>query len=358
MKRATCAVLSISLVATGCATSSADIATAYVSPLQYQSYDCDQIIAETRRLEQRVQELGGRLDEAASNDKAITGVGLILFWPALFALGGTKQQEAEYARLKGEYEALQQAAVQKKCARQSSAGSAPAAPAAGAAPAQTGIAGATASATLDSSIPRIPGNDLRVATRTLSLGDGEWVDLASVESQLLASTQPSSSAGAMYSGNAREVKTLKKTVAEAVGGGLGRVLVVSTNISRQTGLASWNVEPCKAPDTRFNEKLSPSFDLPECLYVRRITSMISAPGDLSTAVAMANASRLSVAPVYFEVGYAKYTDSGYLEVTAFLPSTQVADDGLAMSWGRTLARSMRPLAQGTLTRAMLPPAQF
>ena len=87
----------------------------YVSPVQYQTYDCDQIAAESQRLTARVQQLGGRLDEAASNDKTIMGVGLILFWPVLFALGGTKQQEAEYARLKGEAEALQQAAVAKKC---------------------------------------------------------------------------------------------------------------------------------------------------------------------------------------------------------------------------------------------------
>lgn len=63
----------------------------------------------------RLTELGGRLDQAASNDKTITGVGVILFWPALFALGGTKQQEAEFSRLKGEYEALQKTAVDKKC---------------------------------------------------------------------------------------------------------------------------------------------------------------------------------------------------------------------------------------------------
>jgi hypothetical protein len=83
--------------------------------MQYQNYDCDQLGAEAARLTTRVQQLGGRLDEAASNDKAITGVGAILFWPALFALGGTKQQEAEYGRLKGEAEAVQQAAVFKKC---------------------------------------------------------------------------------------------------------------------------------------------------------------------------------------------------------------------------------------------------
>lgn len=99
----------------GCATSSKDIASTYVSPVQYQGYDCDQIAAENQRLASRVSQLGGRLDEASSNDKAIMGVGLVLFWPALFALGGTKQQEAEYARLKGEHDALQQAAVAKKC---------------------------------------------------------------------------------------------------------------------------------------------------------------------------------------------------------------------------------------------------
>lgn len=42
--------------------------------------------------------------------------GIILFWPALFFLeGGDGPQAAEYSRLKGEREALQQALVQKKC---------------------------------------------------------------------------------------------------------------------------------------------------------------------------------------------------------------------------------------------------
>src|ERR1043166_7578824 len=112
MKRFLCASVAL---ATGCATASKDIAPNYISPLQYQSYTCEQISAEGARIQTRVTQLGGRLDEAASNDKAITGVGLVLFWPALFFLGGTKQQEAEYARLTGEYQALQQTAVQKSC---------------------------------------------------------------------------------------------------------------------------------------------------------------------------------------------------------------------------------------------------
>lgn len=99
----------------GCATASKDVATTYVSPTQYQPYDCQQLAAEAQRLQVRFTELGGRLDQAASNDKTLTGVGIILFWPALFALGGTKSQEAEYGRLRGEYEAVQQASIQKKC---------------------------------------------------------------------------------------------------------------------------------------------------------------------------------------------------------------------------------------------------
>lgn len=115
MKKPIAAILSVAIVLAGCATASKDIAANYVSPMQYQSYDCDQLASEAQRIQVRVNQLGGRLDEAASNDKTITGVGIILFWPALFALGGTKQQEAEYARLKGEYDAVQQAAVVKKC---------------------------------------------------------------------------------------------------------------------------------------------------------------------------------------------------------------------------------------------------
>lgn len=103
------------LLISGCATSSDKIAAAYVSPMQYQSFDCDQIAAEGSRLNQRVMSLQGQVDKAASNDKALTGVGVILFFPVLFALGGNQHQEAEYGRLKGEYEALQQSSIIKKC---------------------------------------------------------------------------------------------------------------------------------------------------------------------------------------------------------------------------------------------------
>lgn len=115
MKTTVAATICLALSLSGCATASGELVPTYVSPMQFQAYDCAQLSAESQRISTRVQQLGGRLDAAAANDKAIAGVGAILFWPALFALGGTKQQEADYSRLKGEYDAVQQSAILKKC---------------------------------------------------------------------------------------------------------------------------------------------------------------------------------------------------------------------------------------------------
>jgi len=116
MKRLTAALLCVTMAQYGCATSSKNIATTYVTPMQYQAYDCDQLLSELLRIQGRISDLGGRLDSAAANDVLIAAATVILFWPAAFALGGTKQQEAEYARLKGEYDSISKALVMKKCA--------------------------------------------------------------------------------------------------------------------------------------------------------------------------------------------------------------------------------------------------
>lgn len=101
----------------GCASSPKNIEATYVSPLVYKDYDCDQIIMEMDHVSRRTAELMNSLQKKSSNDKVQAGIGLILFWPVLFALeGGDGPEAAEYARLKGEYEALRQVLVEKKCA--------------------------------------------------------------------------------------------------------------------------------------------------------------------------------------------------------------------------------------------------
>ena len=98
----------------GCASKASNIDSAYVSPIQYNFYNCNQIGQELQRVHRKVLEVSGKQDGAAAKDAVALGVGLVLFWPALFfMIGGDKKEEL--SRLKGEYEALQQAAIEKEC---------------------------------------------------------------------------------------------------------------------------------------------------------------------------------------------------------------------------------------------------
>jgi hypothetical protein len=105
----------VAVLSSGCATTSTKLATTYVSPAVYVSYDCTQLIAEAGRIRNRVVELGGKLDDSAKNDKILAGVGLLVFWPSLLFLGGNAEQEHEFSRLKGEGEAVNQSLIAKKC---------------------------------------------------------------------------------------------------------------------------------------------------------------------------------------------------------------------------------------------------
>ncbi|MEW6714364.1 MAG: metal ABC transporter ATP-binding protein [Nitrospirota bacterium] len=106
-------VLILSFVA-GCATSPEKISATYVSPLQYQSYNCNQLKEESLRVSSRVMEVTGQQKKEATKDAVAMGVGLVLFWPALFFLIGDDKKE-ELGRLKGEYEALDKASIAKEC---------------------------------------------------------------------------------------------------------------------------------------------------------------------------------------------------------------------------------------------------
>jgi hypothetical protein len=70
-------------------------------------------------------------DSKRSDDQVATGVGVIIFWPALFFIKGDGASAAELGRLKGEYEALEKLAIKKTAtfsAEQVNASSAPPSP--------------------------------------------------------------------------------------------------------------------------------------------------------------------------------------------------------------------------------------
>ena len=86
-----------------------------ISPLQYQDYSCKQISAELQRVSSRAQQVANDVNRNADGDTAAMAAGLILFWPALFFIDGDSPQAQEYGRLKGEYDALEQAGIKKNC---------------------------------------------------------------------------------------------------------------------------------------------------------------------------------------------------------------------------------------------------
>ena len=110
------AVLASAAMVASCATSPNNITPQYVSPMLYQGYTCEQISAELQRIGARVTEVTGQQQRAANNDALAMGVGLVIFWPALFFLANDNDKREELSRLRGEYDALQQAGTMKNCA--------------------------------------------------------------------------------------------------------------------------------------------------------------------------------------------------------------------------------------------------
>jgi hypothetical protein len=110
------ALLSASVLLSACATHPNKISAAYVSPVKYQTYDCQQVGLEQSNIEQRTNVLYHRLKGRNNSDKWMMGIGLVVAWPALlFMKGNNGAENTEFAHLKGEYEALRQTSIQKRC---------------------------------------------------------------------------------------------------------------------------------------------------------------------------------------------------------------------------------------------------
>ena len=110
------ALLGASVMLSACATHPNKISAAYVSPIKYQGYDCQQVGLEQNNIEQRTNTLYHRLKGRNNSDKWMMGIGLVVAWPALlFMKGNNGAENTEFAQLKGDYEALRQTSVQKKC---------------------------------------------------------------------------------------------------------------------------------------------------------------------------------------------------------------------------------------------------
>ena len=108
-------IVALGAALTGCASSSSEIAPAYVSPVMYQSYNCQQLGLEAQGISQRAAALSGAQDSQRTKDGLVTAAAIVVFWPAAFFVGGDKQTAAELANMKGQMVAIEQASTVKKC---------------------------------------------------------------------------------------------------------------------------------------------------------------------------------------------------------------------------------------------------
>lgn len=108
-------ILSSMLVLGACASHTHEIASAYISPLEYQDYSCKQISGEMGRISRKANQLAHDINKNADGDAVAMGIGLVLFWPSLFFIDGDTPQAQEYAELKGRFDALEEAAIKKNC---------------------------------------------------------------------------------------------------------------------------------------------------------------------------------------------------------------------------------------------------
>lgn len=110
------AVALLILFVGGCASHSHEIRAADVPEDKYSELECNQIHAKLKTTINKIDELSQVIDEKASGDEGQAAIGMILFWPALFALeGGDGPEGQELAQLKGDFNVLENTAILKNC---------------------------------------------------------------------------------------------------------------------------------------------------------------------------------------------------------------------------------------------------
>lgn len=109
-------LVAASLLASGCAQSAKQIEASYVSPGVYSGRSCNQLMAERNDIARKVNGLVVEQDKAATNDAVLTGVALLVFWPAAIGLAVTKDNATALSAAKGNYDAITEKMASQGCA--------------------------------------------------------------------------------------------------------------------------------------------------------------------------------------------------------------------------------------------------
>ena len=108
-------LISGTFLISGCAKPASSIEGQRLSPLRYYNHSCSQIASEMTRVTRRAQDITGYVNERSQYDTLKVATSVVLFWPVVFTLDGDTTESQEYAHLKGEFAALNEASDKKNC---------------------------------------------------------------------------------------------------------------------------------------------------------------------------------------------------------------------------------------------------
>ncbi len=108
-------ILVFCTVVAACTKETNQVGAASGSPIAYDSYSCPQLIEEVQRVSSRAAQATGAQDQNATIDKLATAAGVIIYWPVLSTLKGNDTHLAEFAHLRAQMDAIEQASLQNKC---------------------------------------------------------------------------------------------------------------------------------------------------------------------------------------------------------------------------------------------------
>lgn len=99
----------------GCASSPGGIEPAHISSSKYGGYSCSSLRAKGRQVSKEAQRVAGKVQDRSTDDALMTGVAIVLFWPAAFFVKGDGPEAEQYAQLIGERQAIEEASKRKGC---------------------------------------------------------------------------------------------------------------------------------------------------------------------------------------------------------------------------------------------------
>jgi len=108
--------ISLALILSGCNNvKSSEVISQNVSTYEYSDMTCSQLEGEMVFLKNAANSAGNVVDKKNSSAKGKNAAAFILFWPALFLIDDNSSEAQQYARLKGEYEAVQRTHRKNDC---------------------------------------------------------------------------------------------------------------------------------------------------------------------------------------------------------------------------------------------------